>query len=100
MDSSSDIMNMEEGANANNLFSPRVPVDYSKVRIKTTMTQYFIKPKVMTPWGHLNTKYEVFKSWNAFIANKEGFQKHFLLYNWFTTVVMMVLSQRGSLIPQ
>jgi len=30
MDSSSDIMNMEEGANANNLFSPRVPVDYSK----------------------------------------------------------------------
>ena len=32
MDSSSDIMNMEEGANANNLFSPRVPVDYSKVR--------------------------------------------------------------------
>ena len=49
MDSSSDIMNMEEGANANNLFSPRVPVDYSKVRIKTTMTQNFIKPKVMTP---------------------------------------------------
>jgi len=28
MDSSSDIMNMEEGSN--NLFSPRVPVDYSK----------------------------------------------------------------------
>ena len=34
----------------------------------------------MTPWGHLNNKYEVFKSWNAFIANKEGFQKHFLLF--------------------
>ena len=29
MDSSSDIMNMEEGSN--NLFSPRIPVDYSKV---------------------------------------------------------------------
>ena len=38
MDSSSDIMNMEEGANANNLFSPRVPVDYSKVRNIATMT--------------------------------------------------------------
>ena len=36
MDSSSDIMNMEEGAN--NLFSPRVPVDYSKVRNIATMT--------------------------------------------------------------
>ena len=36
MDSSSDIMNMEagEGSGGNNhLFSPRVPVDYSKVKI-------------------------------------------------------------------
>ena len=54
MDSSSDIMNMEagEGSGGNNhLFSPRVPVDYSKVTKSLILSNEKLYLKLAYPFS-------------------------------------------------